>query len=84
MTFTYDRPYKIDGYPVSRQELLDQGTIISGKEVTDAREATRILTEDGREVTMQRIGTPISTLSGRPGSPGFDQFSRIASSWGYD
>lgn len=84
MTFTNDRPYKIDGYPVSRQELLDQGTIISGKTVTDAREATRILEQDGREVTMQQIGTPISQLSGRPGHPGFDNFSRIAGSWGYD
>lgn len=84
MTFTNDRPYKIDGHPVSRQELLDQGTIISGKTVTDARVATRILEEDGREVTMQQIGTPISQLSGRPGHPGFGDFSRIAGSWGYD
>ena len=84
MTFTHDRPYKIDGFPVSRQELLDQGTIISGEAVTDARVATKILTDEGREVTMMQIGTPISELSGRAGSPGFDRFSRIAASWGYD
>lgn len=83
-TSTQGRPYKIDGYPVSRQELLDQGAIISGKTVTDAREATRILEADGREVTMQQIGTPISQLSGRPGHPGFDRFCGIAKSWGYD
>ena len=29
-------------------------------------------------------GTPISRLSGRPGHPGFDEFCRIAQSWGYD
>lgn len=31
-----------------------------------------------------RYGTPISQLSGRPGQPGFDEFCRIARSWGYD
>lgn len=30
------------------------------------------------------VGTPISELSGRPGHPGYDRFSQIASSWGYD
>lgn len=30
------------------------------------------------------IGTPISQLSGRPGHPGFEEFKRIAKSWGYD
>lgn len=30
------------------------------------------------------IGTPLSQLSGRPGHPGLDRFSAIASSWGYD
>jgi hypothetical protein len=30
------------------------------------------------------LGTPISQLSGRPGEPGFDEFCRIARSWGYD
>lgn len=30
------------------------------------------------------LGTPISQISGRPGHPGFDEFKRIAKSWGYD
>lgn len=30
------------------------------------------------------LGTPISQLSGRPGEPGFEEFCRIARSWGYD
>lgn len=30
------------------------------------------------------IGTPISQLSGRPGHSGFDEFCRIAKSWGHD
>lgn len=29
-------------------------------------------------------GTPISQLSGRPGHPGYEEFKRIAQSWGYD
>jgi hypothetical protein len=28
-------------------------------------------------------GTPITQLSGRPGHKGFEEFSRIAESWGY-
>lgn len=32
----------------------------------------------------QKLGTPISQLSGRPGHPGFDEFCQIAGSWGYD
>lgn len=31
-----------------------------------------------------RMGTPINQLSGRPGHAGFEEFSRIARSWGYD
>jgi hypothetical protein len=31
----------------------------------------------------RRIGTPISQLSGRPGAPGFEEFNRIARSWGH-
>lgn len=31
-----------------------------------------------------RLGTPISELSGRPGTPGFARFAEIARSWGYD
>lgn len=32
----------------------------------------------------EKIGTPISELSGRPGHPGYAEFKRIAKSWGYD
>lgn len=28
-------------------------------------------------------GTPIGEISGRPGHPGFEEFCRIAASWGY-
>lgn len=31
-----------------------------------------------------QLGTPISELSGRPGHRGYEQFRRIAESWGYD
>ncbi len=30
-----------------------------------------------------QIGTPISQLSGRPGTEGYAEFQRIARSWGY-
>lgn len=30
------------------------------------------------------LGTPISQLSGRPGHPGYEEFCRIAKSWGHD
>lgn len=30
------------------------------------------------------LGTPISKISGRPGEPGYEEFKRIARSWGYD
>lgn len=30
------------------------------------------------------LGTPLSQLSGRPGQPGYDEFVRIAKSWGFD
>jgi hypothetical protein len=32
----------------------------------------------------RRYGTPASELSGRPGHLGFEEFRRIASSWGFD
>lgn len=32
----------------------------------------------------RQFGTPISQLSGRPGHRGYDEFCRIAASWGYD
>jgi len=31
----------------------------------------------------QQLGTPISQLSGRPGTDGYAAFVRIADSWGY-
>jgi len=30
------------------------------------------------------LGTPLSQISGRPGEPGFEEFERIARTWGYD
>lgn len=44
------REYKIDGYPVTRQEVLDQATMISGITVYSIATARRILKDDGREV----------------------------------
>ena len=32
----------------------------------------------------QKLGTPISELSGRPGHRGYDRFVEIARSWGYE
>ncbi len=32
----------------------------------------------------RQIGTPFSQLSGRVGEPGFEEFKRIALTWGYD
>ena len=32
----------------------------------------------------EKLGTPLSELSGQPGSPGYEKFKRIAKSWGYD
>jgi hypothetical protein len=38
-----------------------------------------------KEVRGDRpLGTPLSELSGRPGEPGYDEFKRIAKSWGHD
>jgi len=34
--------------------------------------------------TKREPGTPISEISGRPGHPGYEEFKRIAKSWGYD
>lgn len=31
-----------------------------------------------------KLGTPLSELSTRPGEKGYDEFVRIAKSWGYD
>lgn len=46
-----NRPYKIDGYPVSRQELLDQASMMAGRDVSTVASAKRILSEEGRDVT---------------------------------
>ena len=32
----------------------------------------------------RQLGTPLSQLSGRPGEPGYQEFKRIAQSWGYE
>jgi hypothetical protein len=32
----------------------------------------------------RRLGTPISQLSGRPGHSGYEEFCRIARTWGYE
>jgi len=32
----------------------------------------------------RKLGTPISQLSGRPGHEGYEEFVRIARSWGYE
>lgn len=32
----------------------------------------------------RKLGTPINQLSGRPGEAGYEEFCRIAQSWGYD
>jgi hypothetical protein len=32
----------------------------------------------------RKVETPLSQLSGRHGEPGYDDFVRIAKSWGYD
>lgn len=31
-----------------------------------------------------QLGTPLSEISGRPGHKGYDEFCRIAKSWGYE
>jgi hypothetical protein len=32
----------------------------------------------------EKLGTPLSELSGQPETPGYEKFKRIAKSWGYD
>lgn len=34
--------------------------------------------------SREGLGTPLSQLSGRPGHAGYDEFRRIAATWGYD
>lgn len=77
MTDKAYRPFKISGYPVSQQELLDQASIIAGHEIRTVREAKHIIVTDGRDVEDNSIGTPFSELSqGR--------FAEIGHSWGYE
>lgn len=33
---------------------------------------------------VEKLGTPLSELSGQPGHPGYAEFCRIAKSWGHD
>lgn len=47
---TEPRPYKISGYPVTKQEVLDQATMIRGNTVRSIGLAARIIREDGRDV----------------------------------
>ena len=44
------RAWKIDGYPVSKQEVLDQAEMTRGNVVRSIGLAIRILREDGRDV----------------------------------
>lgn len=46
--------------------------------MADLEQAQAKLEEDTRG-----LGTPLSQLSGRPGTPGYAEFCRIAESWGY-
>ncbi len=57
---------------VWRYEITDEGFPGGGKR--------RWFREDQ---IRHRRGTPISQLSGRPGHQGYDEFVRIANSWGY-
>ena len=54
MSDAVDRPYKIDGYPVSLREVLDQATIISGQTVGSLRRAQLVLEQEGRELTLPK------------------------------
>lgn len=47
-----NRPYKIDSYPVSKQEILDQATMIRGSTVRSIGLAIRILRDEGRDVEL--------------------------------
>ena len=52
MSVKVDRPYRISGYPVSKQELLDQAEIICGHPVHSVGMAKRIIEADGRDVDL--------------------------------
>lgn len=55
-------------HEVHREPLPDDVPIMTAKEARGDRP----------------LGTPISQLSGQPGTPGYEEFKRIAKSWGYD
>lgn len=59
-TSTQGRPYKIDGYPVSRQELLDQASMIAGRDVSAVSSAKRILSEEA--VTREYLNRVASAI----------------------
>lgn len=46
------RTFKISGHPVTRQEVLDQATMIRGNTVRSIGLAVRIIREDGRDVDL--------------------------------
>ena len=46
------RTFKISGHPVTRQEVLDQATMIRGNTVRSIGLAVRIIREDGRDVDI--------------------------------
>ena len=48
------RPWKIDGYPVTAAEVLEQAHLISGRPVRFFNQARLILMEEGREVTENK------------------------------
>jgi hypothetical protein len=69
-------------------ELTDEEIDSLSVEATEIYEGDRcpgdvsISFGGGRD--LSQLGTPISQLSGRPGEPGWEEFCRIARSWGYD
>jgi hypothetical protein len=40
--------------------------------------------ECARQFNVKPLGTPMSQISGRPGRQGYEEFKRIAASWGHD
>jgi hypothetical protein len=53
---------------IGREPLEDDVPIITAKELRGEKQ----------------LGTPLSELSGRPGTEGYANFVRIAKTWGYD
>ena len=46
--------------------------------------ADRLADCPGCNPNPRKLGTPLSQLSGRPGTDGYAEFCRIARSWGYE